>query len=197
MGNLFWLDIETTGLVPHADKILEIGVIVTTPKLDEVADFQFLIEDPVIDKTIDKLARENEYVFNMHEKSGLLEDLLNPEKPKLGFLDIKGSLQTIIRELGCNGVEPDGEVWRSPICGATPSFDRGFLEHQVKGALAGLSHRHFDVSTFAIADAIWYKEPYEPKPDNPHRAIDDLRYAIDRARWYKKHRFACYGVKNA
>lgn len=65
--NILWLDLETTGLDPERDLILEIGLVVTNG-LDVILDEQSI----VIDRGAINLPPE---VLTMHLQSGLLADI--------------------------------------------------------------------------------------------------------------------------
>ena len=67
---LFWIDLETTGLHEASDLILEIGALVTTSDL-EVLDTLNL----VVNRSEEDLARMSDRVREMHESSGLIEDV--------------------------------------------------------------------------------------------------------------------------
>jgi oligoribonuclease (3'-5' exoribonuclease) len=65
-----FLDLETTGLDPKDDVILEVGIILTTINLDVIAAKSF----PVLDKDWEMKLARNKYVQNMHILSGLHKD---------------------------------------------------------------------------------------------------------------------------
>lgn len=67
MSNILWLDLETTGLNPEKDLILEIGLVVTEG-LDRILDTTSI----VIDHGAIHMPPE---VLNMHLESGLLQDI--------------------------------------------------------------------------------------------------------------------------
>src|SRR5579871_2211172 len=67
--NLIWIDLEMTGLFPDKDRIIEIAVVVTDPKLE------VRIEGPVFaihqsDATLDGMDAWNK---GTHGKSGLID----------------------------------------------------------------------------------------------------------------------------
>ena len=67
MTNLLWLDLETTGLNPERDLILEIGLVVTEG-LDRILDSTSI----VIDHGAIHMPPE---VLNMHLENGLLQNI--------------------------------------------------------------------------------------------------------------------------
>ena len=72
--NLIWIDIETTGLRPSDDIILEVAVVATNERLEELGEMSY-----VIDVKESDLLRMDTFVFDMHTKNGLLGAILSGE----------------------------------------------------------------------------------------------------------------------
>ncbi|MEY4008316.1 MAG: hypothetical protein RLZZ467_1383, partial [Gemmatimonadota bacterium] len=70
-NRLVWLDLEMTGLDTRRHVIVEIAVIVTDSDLEPLDDGI----DIVISATDAELAEMDEFVTNMHTKSGLLDEI--------------------------------------------------------------------------------------------------------------------------
>ena len=65
------MDLEMTGLDPARHVIVEIATLVTDDELNLVAEGP----DLVVGATEDELGEMDEYVTNMHNKSGLLNQI--------------------------------------------------------------------------------------------------------------------------
>jgi DNA polymerase III epsilon subunit-like protein len=65
---LCWLDIETTGLNPHFDYILEVAMVATDWDLNVLGEAVF----PVLPTDPKWADRMSEYVREMHTKNGLI-----------------------------------------------------------------------------------------------------------------------------
>ena len=69
MTNLIWIDLEMTGLKPQTDRIIEIGVVVTSPDLSiRVEGPVFAIHQP--DEAPNAMDAWNK---GTHGKSGLID----------------------------------------------------------------------------------------------------------------------------
>jgi oligoribonuclease len=64
---LVWIDVETTGLDPDYDQLLEVAMVITDSELEPIAGF-----DSVVHWT--EFLGVNETVFKMHTDNGLFED---------------------------------------------------------------------------------------------------------------------------
>ena len=68
---LVWLDLEMTGLDPKRHRIIEIATIITDSELNIIAEGP----DLVIHAHDKILERMNDYVHEMHHRSGLLDEV--------------------------------------------------------------------------------------------------------------------------
>lgn len=167
---LYWLDIETTGLDHRIDSILEIGMLVTDDNLNLVpgvpifADMQIRVNPAT-------LAGMNDFVREMHTKSGLL-DLL----PKAGnsIADAERKLCEWVRSI------PDDEP--RVLAGASVHFDRGFIHAMMPKLDAMFSHRHADVSAMREFLRRWHPNYKNPQVATAHRPTMDLLDSIALAR---------------
>src|SRR5690625_6632297 len=68
---LVWIDLEMTGLDPKRHTIVEIAAIITDADLNVVGEGL----DIVIHATDEELAQMDDFVTNMHNSSGLTEEI--------------------------------------------------------------------------------------------------------------------------
>ena len=66
---MVWVDLEMTGLEPDACVIVEIATIVTDAELNLIAEGPYL----VIHQPEEELARMNQFVRDLHTRSGLID----------------------------------------------------------------------------------------------------------------------------
>lgn len=176
---LVWVDIETTGLDPEEDSILEVGLAVTDADLSMRACTSRIVQP--MRRLLDDA---EEVVRSMHHRSGLSAELHDgwgqPER------QVEATLVEWLRER----VEPGA----SPMCGSSVHFDRRFLHLHMPDLEAMFHYRNIDVSTIKELVARWYvddgDEPdYEPVRRNQHRAISDLTDSIQELAHYRQHFF--------
>ena len=68
---LVWLDLEMTGLDPKRHRIIEIATIITDSELNVIAEGPDLVIH-AHDKILDRM---NDYVHEMHHRSGFLDEV--------------------------------------------------------------------------------------------------------------------------
>ena len=171
--NLVWLDCEMTGLDPEKERIIEIAVIVTGPKLLP------RIEGPVIaihqsDALLDQMDNWNK---GTHGKSGLID------KVRASTVS-EAQAETQLLEFLAQYV-PKGA---SPLCGNTISQDRRFLVKYMPRLDAWFHYRNLDVSTLKELAKRWRPEVYSAfKKHQRHTALADVHESIDELEHYQTH----------
>ena len=169
---LLWVDVETTGLDPHADQLLEVAAVATT--LDEKFDtlgepFSRVVGLPRT-LTFHRVAPE---VIEMHAASRLWREAL---ASKLSADQAAQAMYHWARSL---------ELWNGPtvyFAGRSVHFDRRWIEaHLYEGLrFLNISHRHFDLT--AIKAFATVAELSFSVPEEKHRALDDVLDDIELAR---------------
>src|SRR5699024_3881100 len=163
---LVWMDLEMTGLDPARHVIVEIATIITDDELNVIAEGP----DLVIHQPEDALAEMDDFVTDMHTKSGLLEE-------------IRASTVTL-EQAGAETLafiqEHVPEPRSVPLCGNSIGTDRRFLAIYLNDIETYLHYRSVDVSSIKELAKRWHPEAVESLPTKAgsHRALDDIRESI-------------------
>lgn len=178
MSTLFFVDVETTGLYPvEENRILEIGIMaVSEPDFVELDAWS----TPVYHADGLKVLAANQFVFDMHEESGLNAELRAMAKgetpqvlPRQALLE---ALAFVNRHAVNCGVDDRGrpEVF---LCGANPTFDRDYLKAWMPDLAKRFHHRVFDVNTLFLLRR-WLLGGPVAKFGTAHRTLADCRQAL-------------------
>lgn len=163
---LFFLDIETTGLSPTEDYILEIACVAADgPRvLDKVS---YTIDPALTSGNPSWQSRMDDYVLNMHTVNGLLEEIERRERE-----DFSISLASAERRI-MKFIE-QFKIEKPIIAGNSIHFDRSFIKAQMSNLDAILHYRMFDCTTLNLfANANW-PDLIPPRNAGPaHRALQD------------------------
>jgi oligoribonuclease len=168
-GRLVWLDLETTGLEPHVDNILEIAVVVTDERLEQVEEYDAVIYRPgIMGRNMAPVVKD------MHTANGLLEQCQDFSR-SVYFADaLSMTFDTIQRTTDKGNAHLAGNsIW----------MDKGFLSVHARPILEHLHYRMLDVSAIKVAAQLWAPST-EPDKVKPHRATDDVRASIAEMRHY-------------
>jgi oligoribonuclease len=172
-GVLVWMDLEMTGLDPERHAIVEIAALATdwdlTP-LDEGIDL-------VVHQSEEALAGMEDFVRQMHERSGLLAEIRASEVP----LSEAGA--RVLEYIKGHAPTPR----TVPLCGNSIGMDRRFLARYLAEIEDHLHYRSIDVSSVKELCRRWYPEPFKARPDKTegHRALSDVHASIDELRYYR------------
>lgn len=170
---LYWLNLETEGLDPEKDAVLEIAV--------SVADLENPFDAaPIYHAVIDRhrdYSRLPERVLQMHTRSGLLEECAGQAARKRRFAggpwEVEEELLAIVSQ-----VEDPEE--RPVLAGSSVHFDAAFLRADFPALHARFSHRHYDVSAVKLFCRSLGMLKL-PKAE-AHRAREDVLESIAHAR---------------
>ena len=166
-AKLLWMDLEMTGLEPEKDRILEVAVIATDMKMNEVANYEAVV------KVDEKLMRER-MVGEFWEKNKKAREALfaqNKEGKDIATVE-KELIELIDRHFG-------KEVY---LAGNSIHQDRKFIEREMPELNQRLHYRMLDVSAWKIYFEQALKKKFT-KPEN-HRALDDINGSIEELKWY-------------
>ncbi len=172
-SNLIWIDLEMTGLDPDRDRILEIATIITTERLESVA------EGPVVAVRQPEavLAGMDEWNTRHHGQSGLLE------RVRASRHDEESAEQATLEFLARHVPER-----ASPMCGNSICQDRRFLARWMPTLEAYFHYRNLDVSTLKELCRRWSPLVADGVVKAAsHRALDDIRESIGELAYYRDH----------
>lgn len=166
-----------TGLDPLKDQILQIACIVTDGTL------QKQIEGPeiVINHPDSVLETMNEWCIEQHARSGL-SDLVRASSTSLQ--QAEDQIIEFITWHIPNGYKP-------VVAGNSVHVDVSFLKRHMP-KLADLFHyRIVDVSSIGELCRRWFPAEFtrQPKKENSHTAMQDIRESIQQLQFYQKHIF--------
>ena len=171
------LDIETTGLDPQKDQILEVAWKALDPSLSVMEGFDFSAVVGLTTAGWDRLSSAPEVVRNMHSTSGLLGDVLAAKK----------DLAHVGYHLGQTLFRLHKDFDRVHLLGMSIHFDAEFLKANGFGSCfddsSGIHHRMYDLSSVKLALAQSGIE-YPQAAKGNHRAAADVDEAIEQARMF-------------
>lgn len=181
-----FIDVETTGLSPEDSALLEVAVVLARGRnFTEVASASFTCLPEGV-SALAARASANEYVLEMHKKSGLWDDLVEDEK--------SGSAL----RYGPNSHTLDGELVRflddhdvdgRPVFGGnSQNLDRAFLEAFAPEFYSRLSYRSLDETSvqFFSSTLGLIAELHSPADPGGHRGIADIRKCLANLRFQRR-----------
>lgn len=174
LNNKFlWLDLETTGLNPLRDKILEIATIQTDNTLLPYINTKHVINVP------DAKELCNDYITDMHTQNGL-------------FDDIKGAYRTLEQVEDCiiDSLDPDITYI---LAGSSIHFDRSFIKIDMPQLEKHLHYRMLDVSSiYMLFNSANIKIKHDHNEPSLHRAASDIKNSLACAHKYQGYIRGCY-----
>jgi len=170
---LVWIDCEMTGLDLIGDALIEVAALVTDFDLNVLGEGV----DVVIKPTTDSLAQMDDFVREMHTKSGLLAELDDG-------VTLEEAQRTVLDYVRAHC--PEGS--RPPLAGNTVGTDRAFIARDMPDLEAFLHYRIVDVSSIKELARRWYPRAYYAAPEKfgNHRALADIRESIQELRYYRE-----------
>jgi oligoribonuclease len=170
---LAWMDLEMTGLDPAHHHIVEIATLITDDDLAVIATGP----DLVIAASPEQLATMDDFVRDMHTRSGLLAriessttSLAEAGKATLDFLQAHIPAKRSV-----------------PLAGNSIGTDRRFLAAQLPEIEEWLHYRSVDVSTVKELCRRWYPDVLAGAPTKrgAHRAMDDILESVAELAFYR------------
>jgi oligoribonuclease len=162
-----------TGLDIDSDELVEIAVVIT--------DYELNIIDPGLDLIIKpnpaSLENMNDFVRNMHETSGLINEIPNGISA--------AEAETLVLEYVLKFIPADQ---KAPLAGNSIGTDRAFLTKYMPRLDDQLHYRNVDVSSIKELARRWYPRVYfnAPAKDGGHRALADILESIRELAYYRR-----------
>lgn len=175
------VDIETTGLDLKQDSILEFGCVVYDSELTSQTKgvFHSIVHYPY--PTLDevKFGVPDQFVYDMHEKSGLWEDC-NDGAPTENYAAMQDKFVAWWDYLNL--------PHDTPMVGSSVHFDRGFLKEKVPAIERQFGYRNIDVSTLKGLAQRWAPTiaANVPVPKKEHRVLPDITDTVDELKHYRR-----------
>ncbi len=173
-----------TGLDPSRHAIVEIATLLTNDDLEIIAEGP----DLIINQPAEVLEKMDDFVRDMHTRSGLLEMI------QASTVTHDEAMKATLAFLKEHIPEPR----TVPLCGNSIGTDRRFLAAHMNDVEEFLHYRSVDVSTLKELSARWYPEVMEnaPKKAAGHRALDDIVESLEELRYYRRTLFPAETVTN-
>lgn len=159
-----WIDLETTGLDPDNDRIIEVGWFLSEDCI-QLTQAQSVLITP--DKVAWELMQQDLFVQTMHTENDLLKDM-----EAFGSIMVEDAEDQILESM----LPWSDEV--VVLAGASVHFDRSFIRNWMPRLDRRLLHRHMDVSTLRMFfdDASFHSYGEKVRP-TVHRALQDVEDA--------------------
>ncbi len=170
---LVWIDCEMTGLSTVNDALVEIAVLVTDSELNVLGEGV----DIVINPPQAALDQMDDFVRDMHTKSGLLDAL----DQGVTLAEAEAQVLEYVRKYS-------PEPRKSPLAGNSVGTDREFIARDMPQLQAHLHYRIVDVSSIKELARRWYPRAYFASPEKAgnHRALDDIIESIQELKYYRE-----------
>lgn len=165
-----------TGLDLAIDELVEVAVVITDYDLNPVHPGFSIVIAP----SPTALANMSDFVRQMHETSGLLDELaLGADLPDAE----KAVLDYIVEHVPTAG--------SAPLAGNTIGTDRAFLQRSMPSVDAHLHYRSVDVSSIKELARRWFPRIYfnAPEKNGGHRALADILESIRELAYYRRAAF--------
>lgn len=178
--SLAWIDLETTGLDPSLETILEIAIVITDDALVELAH----LRADTNEAKFRALSALDPYVQNMHMQNGLWCESL-ASQATLAEVDVRCAAW--LREWFGDAIAAPQSKDRPKMAGSSVHFDRDFMRVHMPRTFALFSHRIYDVSSINEFAQRAVHSVYEGRPRDAgtvHRAMPDILHSINVGRHY-------------
>lgn len=183
MKPIVFLDLETTGLNPELDSILQIAFQCVDPESLELVGEPFVSDIALTELAAGRLYT-NSYIRDMHRNSGLLarlESQTEEDKIKLSLTQVHQNAYDRLFDIPITF-----DVACLTLAGNSVHFDLGFLKKHMPRLAHVFSHHLLDISVLRM-----FEDSYGSgglHPEKKHDALDDVMSSIEQFREYVKRR---------
>lgn len=177
---LLWIDTETTAIKPEDGQLLEIGMRITnlngTPLVGE-GDYDPYKFSTVIPHSRINYTRDTAYAIRMHQDNGLLDEVLDKERPEEANIWLVESLDRL---------QSGGTHVTLHPAGTNVDFDLAWLKASGKLNFAApawkgnVSYRKLDLTTVRLTLETVDINPYGNGKKKPTHRVNDC---LDRDIW--------------
>ena len=166
-----------TGLDLRKDALIELAALVTDADLNILGDGV----DIVIHADDDVLAGMDDVVRQMHERSGLTEEV---RRSTVTLAEAEQQVLNYVRQY-----VPESRS--APLAGNSIATDRGFIARDMPQLDGHLHYRMVDVSSIKELCRRWYPRIYYAQPQKglAHRALADIKESIRELAYYRRTAF--------
>nr|WP_290293297.1 oligoribonuclease [Corynebacterium hansenii] len=163
-----------TGLDPQKHVIVEIAALVTDADLNVLGEGV----DIVVHASETDLAQMDEFVTNMHNSSGLTEEI---RASSVNLTEAEQMVLDYVRQW----VPAERQA---PLAGNSIASDRAFINRYMPELDQFLHYRMIDVSSLKELARRWYPRVYfgQPEKGMAHRALADIRESIRELEFYRR-----------
>lgn len=137
---ILWIDVETNTTDPERGELLEVGIVASDMSGNEIGyEYHALFKTNIVDV----IAKTDQFVIDMHEKSGLWKDL---------WIDGGKTLEEVDRELTewAENITKDHADSEFYFGGNSITLDRSFLRLYLPNFYKKLSFRSIDVTSISL-----------------------------------------------
>ena len=191
---LVWIDLETTGLDPRSDRILEVGLAATDDNLDPIPGidpYQTVIYQEDFD-----VRKYDAAVIEMHANSGLLTEIAAGRGARRDQAEHR--MRIWLHNLSNRYLDPENAGFL--MAGSTVGqFDRQFFSRAWPKLMEPFHYRVLDVSSIKelvrrlYGDDAVYSAEDAARDDivvKAHRVLPDIEASIAELRFYVNSYFA-------
>jgi oligoribonuclease len=182
--NILWLDFETTGLMNDPNTVpLEGAAIITDGDLNELAVFDGM----VIHATEEELSHMDDFVLDMHTKTGLLEKVRASTVTRDEFDAALASFAAPYFPTK-GEILSDGSKYRGTVIGGNSvKLDFDVIDKFFPRTRKNMDYRVIDISGVGELLRRWAYDYWKAMPPklSDHTALTDIRAGVNELRYYR------------
>jgi oligoribonuclease len=172
-NNLVWLDLENTGLEIEKHHIIELAIVITDSRLDEITKpLSVSLHQPE-----EVLAQMSDWVRENISSGKLFEEV---RESSIGEREAE--------KKAIEYISPFVEKGHAILCGNSIWNDRKFIEKYMPKLESWFHYRMVDVSSIKVLYKLWKDVDKPPvEKEELHRALPDIRESIAELKFYREN----------